>query len=203
MTTMIETRLPEALQGLIDARLDTIDRMLLGRLPRADRLAVTRDVEGQIFDLLGERPGHELDREDVLTVLARLDPPEAYIPEEGGYEAQAVLLPAAATGRLRAASALPEDGDRKRAMVVGIVGLLVMTMIALLPVFYLIGALFEAELFLFGIIGLSCLIAVASLPTLILSILWRRGGPWAVVGIVAGGLGAVFGPLGSMLIFLM
>src|SRR5262245_2628824 len=89
-------RLPRHLQRLIDARLDTIDRMLLGRLPRADRLAVAREVEAQVHELLGERHGHELDREDVLAVLAQLDPPEAYLPEEGGYEAAAVLLPSPA-----------------------------------------------------------------------------------------------------------
>src|SRR5262245_45759531 len=99
MTVNLATeRLPRHLQRLIDARLDTIDRMLLGRLPRADRLAVARDVESQIHELLGERPGHELDREDVLAVLAQLDPPEAYVPEEG-HEATAVLLPSRPAGR--------------------------------------------------------------------------------------------------------
>src|SRR4051812_8571371 len=52
--TVASIRLTESLQTLIDARLDTVDRMLLGRVPRADRLAIARDLEAQIFDLLQE-----------------------------------------------------------------------------------------------------------------------------------------------------
>src|SRR6516225_3753958 len=81
MSTITTVRVPETLQPLIDSRLDTIDRMLLGRLPRSERLEVVREVEGQIQELLGERGSDDLTREDVLAVLARLDPPEAYLPE--------------------------------------------------------------------------------------------------------------------------
>ena len=38
--TVAPVRLPESLQALIDARLDTVDRMLLGRVPRPDRMAI-------------------------------------------------------------------------------------------------------------------------------------------------------------------
>jgi hypothetical protein len=74
-------QVPASLQPLIDSRLDTIDRMLLGRLPRAERLEIVHEVETQIFELLTERAG-EPTREDILAVLARLDPPEAYMPEQ-------------------------------------------------------------------------------------------------------------------------
>src|SRR5271166_2166973 len=80
--TSTSVRIPESLQTLIDSRLDTIDRMLLGRLPRSERLEIVREVESQIFELLQERGADEPTREDVLAVLARLDPPEAYLPEE-------------------------------------------------------------------------------------------------------------------------
>jgi hypothetical protein len=81
-------QVPELLQSLIDSRLDTIDRMLLGRLPRGERLEIVREVESQIFELLRERTGGtELSREDVLDALRRLDPPEAYLPEDFGPEA--------------------------------------------------------------------------------------------------------------------
>ena len=82
MTTITSVQVPELLQALIDSRLDTIDRMLLGRLPRSERLEIVREVESQIFELLQERCSDEPTREDVLAVLARLDPPEAYLPEE-------------------------------------------------------------------------------------------------------------------------
>ncbi|MFO0889261.1 MAG: hypothetical protein U0790_08995 [Isosphaeraceae bacterium] len=69
------------MQSLIDSRLDTIDRMLLGRLPRGERLEVVREVESQIFELLRERGGAgEVTRDDVIDALRRLDPPEAYLP---------------------------------------------------------------------------------------------------------------------------
>jgi hypothetical protein len=203
MTASLATdRLPRTLQRLVDARLDTIDRMLLGRLPRADRLAVVRDVEGQIFDLLGERPGHELDREDVLTVLARLDPPEAYIPEEGGFEATAVLLPAART--VRSAPAAIDPAERKRATVVGIVGVVLLSLVVLWPMVYFVALIFEVgELALFGLIGLSFVTTLASIPTLILGILWRRGSPWAVVGLVGGATGLLIGPASAVFMFLL
>lgn len=200
--TLTTDRLPRPLQRLIDARLDTIDRMLLGRLPRADRLAVVRDVEGQVHDLLGERPGHELDREDVLAVLARLDPPEAYIPEDGGFEATAVLLPrrgAPADGRANA-----PGRDRRLATVVGIVGLGVLGLVLAWPMAYLfalVASLGEPTFFL--LLGISGLTLLAALPTLLLSIVARRGGPWAVVGMVAGGVGLAFAPASAAFVLLL
>ena len=76
----------ESLQTLIDCRLDTIDRMLLGRMPRSERVEIVREVESQIYELLGNQNSDELTREDVLGVLARLDPPEAYLPDEPSSE---------------------------------------------------------------------------------------------------------------------
>lgn len=71
-------------RALIDARLDAIDRALLGRVSRAERLDVVGEVESRIDELLRERrgPGGEPTREDVLAVLARLDPPEAYLGDD-------------------------------------------------------------------------------------------------------------------------
>lgn len=78
---MVATEISCEVQALIDARLDTIDRMLVGRVPRAERLGIVREVEAQIHDVLDEHGLDEPTREDVLAVLARLDPPEAYLPE--------------------------------------------------------------------------------------------------------------------------
>ena len=78
--TMTMVELSEPLQAMIDTRLDTIDRILFGRMPRADRIAIVREVESQIHELLQEQSQHEPDREDILAVLVRLDPPEAYLP---------------------------------------------------------------------------------------------------------------------------
>ncbi len=66
MTTMTSVRLDAAAQALIDARLDTIERLLMGRVSRQDRLEIVREVEAQIHDLLQERneesPGREVPR---------------------------------------------------------------------------------------------------------------------------------------------
>jgi hypothetical protein len=190
-------RLPRHLQRLIDARLDTIDRMLLGRLPRADRLAVAREVEGQVYELLGERPGHELDREDVLTVLAQLDPPEAYLPEEGGYEATAVLLPPRAVGRA-------QTGARESmpAKVVGILGLVLLGLVLLWPLTFLLALMSDGgEIAEVLLLGESFLMVMAGVPVFVLSIVWRRDGGWAVVGMVAGTVGVIAGLLTIVVMF--
>lgn len=80
--TVATAQISESLQTLIDSRLDTIDRMLLGRLSRQERLAIVTEVESQIHELLHANDADELTREGVLAVLARLDPPEAFIPDE-------------------------------------------------------------------------------------------------------------------------
>lgn len=84
MSTAEMSATMNAARMLIDARLDAIDRALLGRVSRAERLDVVGEVESRIDELLRERcgPGAEPTREDVLAVLARLDPPEAYLGDE-------------------------------------------------------------------------------------------------------------------------
>jgi hypothetical protein len=42
--TVATARISESLQTLIDSRLDTIDRMLMGRVGRAERMAIVREV---------------------------------------------------------------------------------------------------------------------------------------------------------------
>jgi len=111
--TVTTAQISDSLQTLIDSRLDTIERMLLGRIPRQDRLAIVREVESQIHELLQANDSEELTREDVLAVLARLDPPEAYIPEESESE----RVPVNRTIRTRERSSVVKDdskvGDRK------------------------------------------------------------------------------------------
>jgi hypothetical protein len=116
MTTIASTRLPETLQSLIDARLDTIDRMLVGRVNREDRLAIVREVESQVFDLLQARDGGTLDRDDVL---ARLDPPEAYLPDETTGE---VAPPRFAVAHSPARPSTPVPG--RLPMVSGLLGII-------------------------------------------------------------------------------
>jgi hypothetical protein len=82
--TTARTDLDAPLQGLIDARLDAIDRVLLrAGVSRGERCSIVEEVETQVYEILARRTEGEPARADVLAVLASLDPPEAYAPE--GY----------------------------------------------------------------------------------------------------------------------
>jgi len=86
------------LQQMVDERLDTIDRVLLmAGVARDERRTTVAEVESQIHEMLSQRAPTDPQRADVLAVLARLDPPEAYVPEEG----------MAGVARLSAARPLP------------------------------------------------------------------------------------------------
>ena len=199
MTTMTAVGLSEAVQTLIDARLDTIDRMLLGRVPRADRLAIVREVEGQIHDLLGERGSDEPDRDDVLAVLARLDPPEAYLPEESTAGPAVVRMPA--TSRSAQPDHVASSGPARASGIVGLcaLGLFVLALVSTLlgiflnsvPLVYIGG---------FGLTGLSLVVGMIAVP---LSFYARLRGPWAIVGLITGIVAALFSLFGAVtLVFL-
>jgi hypothetical protein len=199
VATVHSVHLSESLQSLIDSRLDTIERMLLGRVSRAERMGIVREVELQIHELLEERHAEELSREDVLAVLARLDPPEAYLPDETEREPSADRRPVAAR-------ALPvgRKADGRTARTSGIVGLLALSMLLLCAVGYLIAALFNSEIlavFLCG--GALALMFIGSVVGLSLGIYARMGGPWAVVGMVTSILALLFSLGSGMLLPLL
>jgi hypothetical protein len=87
------------LRSLIDARLDAIDRVLVqARIGWTERRNIVEEVETQIFELLTRR-GPSPTEEDVLSVLAAIDPPEAYLPEEARERPVVVTAtPASAAG---------------------------------------------------------------------------------------------------------
>jgi hypothetical protein len=184
--TAATAQISESLQVLIDSRLDTIDRMLLGRLSRQDRLAIVREVESQIHELLQECDTDELTREDVLGVLARLDPPEAYLPEETAGRPRSV----AATVSARVSQRAP-DLNAKAGRVSGLLGLGSLGLLLLLPVFWFISFALQSEAMLVVLGGDLFLMISASIVSFALGIYARKSGPWAVVGIVTSAL-AVF-----------
>lgn len=67
---------------LIEARLESLDRLLLGHVPRAARLEAVRQTEAHIDSLLAAMPASALDREQILGILARVAPPESFLPTE-------------------------------------------------------------------------------------------------------------------------
>jgi hypothetical protein len=79
---MTAAELNPELRKLIDARLESIDRNLSrAQISWSERRSIVGEVETQIFELLARR-GPLPTQEDVLAVLASLDPPESYIPED-------------------------------------------------------------------------------------------------------------------------
>jgi hypothetical protein len=181
---MIATaQISESLQTLIDSRLDTIDRMLLGRLSRQERLAIVTEVESQIHELLHASDADELTREDVLAVLARLDPPEAYISDEVDGE----RVSQRRTRPTRAYQAVPTADKVGRAS--GILGVLALALMLLLPLEYLLGYAVHSELAVeIPLIGTLLLMLIGAILGLAFGIIARKSGPSAVVGIVTSSL---------------
>ncbi len=192
-------QLSTALQSLIDSRLDTIDRMLLSRVPRGERLAIVREVESQIDELLGERETDELSREDVLAVLGRLDPPEAYLTED---------LESDAPGEIRAsvrqpARATPQGGHHGVARTSGFLGLGALCALTLLIVSYCAAVALNSEVALYvgAAFSIPCTL-VCSVLGITLGIYSRKSGVWALVGMVTGSLTLMFCLLFGVFVFL-
>jgi hypothetical protein len=175
MTTIAASPLSETLQALVDARLDTIDRMLLGRVNRADRLAIVREVETQVFDLLARHDGGSIDRDDVLAVLAQLDPPEAYLPEEGesiGGPRHAPRPAAARPAASPSASRLP--------LTAGVLGIISVVLVLLA---YPMAIGLQSEVIL---VGLPLLAALGSLLAIVFAGMTRLRGAWSLTGLITG-----------------
>jgi hypothetical protein len=179
--------LSESLQSLVDSRLDTIERMLMGRVSRAERMAIVREVESQIHELLGERETDDLTREDVLAVLARLDPPEAYLPEEGATDS-----PAMAHGPIRSAARPAHNGNSRVARTSGVLGIVSSSWLVLLALSYLLAEVSGAVLPFYACLGMSPIVLVCAVLGITLGFYARKGGAWAVVGIVTSILGVLF-----------
>jgi hypothetical protein len=188
------------LQMLIDSRLDTIDRMLLGRLPRSERLEIVREVESQIFELLQERDSGELTREDILAVLARLDPPEAYLPEKMGSH-----LPETSwrTNSSRQTIRPMRERDPRTDKASGILGLVTLGMVLLIPVGFLLEMVFNSELptiLLWS--GVAGCMFIGGIVALALGIYSRMSGGWAIIGIVTSAFSILISCVGGVWLML-
>ncbi len=182
MTVTASIHVSESLQTLIDCRLDTIDRMLLGRVPRSERVEIVREVELQIYELLGERSGNELIREDVLTVLGRLDPPEAYLPDESSSESLPRRGTAPALSRQPLREPNPWTGRAS-----GILGITMFVMLLMLyPLVVLLSELFSGNAAVVMIMwyGVALVAFVGSIIGLVFAVQARVRGGWAVAGLV-------------------
>jgi hypothetical protein len=184
MTTLAAPVLSDVQQMLIDARLDTIDRMLLGRVPRSDRVAIVHEVESQIQELLAERDPSSTSREDILEVLRRLDPPEAYLPED----AEAGELPRSPrfVNFSSPVARIAKSTGTQLGRLGGILGLCSFGLIFLFPVVYILVAMTDSELVaIFGLAGTAFLGTAGSIAGFALSIRGRREGVLPILGIIS------------------
>lgn len=181
MTTLAAAPLTESQQMLIDSRLDTIDRVLLGRVPRSDRVAIVREVESQIHELLAERDSAEISRDDVIEVLRRLDRPEAYLPEDA--EIADVPRSPLKVSPITSRSATPRCGNH--GLIGGILGL---CSFGLIPLTFFASYFFGSTAGKTGVIFLenSLLGFIASIVALVLAIQGRRQGAWPILGMIFG-----------------
>ena len=175
-------------RALIDARLETVERALFGRISRAERMDIVGEVESRIDDLLRERcgPGGDPTREDVLAVLARLDPPEAYLDFESGEEVRQPGFER--TVRHARSESVPEDVRlRKHAFVSGICGIVGMLAALATPLAFFLAVKMESTLVFLGG-GMFCLLTslVAGTAALIFAGLSGLKTSWAIAGLVLG-----------------
>lgn len=196
-------QLPESLQSLIDSRLDTIDRMLLGRLPRGERLEIVREVESQIFEHLSERAGGEVSRDDVLDALRRLDPPEAYLPEE--FDAEPAPRRQTATG-WQDRRAVPLERKSNLPLASGLLAIGAMIVLVLQwPITVAFAQIFQgSNALIYGAWFAMTFTAVGlSVTAIAMAARCRLSSPWAVVGLAIGILALLgsltFGVLGLFL----
>lgn len=173
-------------RALIDARLDAIDRALLGRVSRAERLDVVGEVESRIGELLHARCGSsEPSREDVLAALAQLDPPEAYL----GDDDEAFERPRGFVGgRPGGLGGVREGGGREwYGQVSGVSGGIALLLGLMMPVIYFLALAAGSEVVLLGgwaLVGLMWL--AASTTAIVLAAVSRMTGAWSVVGLTLG-----------------
>ncbi len=197
--SIVTIQLPASLQVLIDSRLDTIDRMLMGRMPRQDRLAIVSEVESQIHEKLLEREDHEWDRDDILALLARLDPPEAFIPEPSDDDVSPPRVTVSYTGQRTARRV-----DSRTARLSGILGLTMLGGVLVgYPLIFTVAEFLSSEGFLLGGFGMASLIIITgSILGLVFGLRARSGGGWAVAGIVTSLVALLLGFVGLSGLFL-
>jgi hypothetical protein len=187
--SLIDTPLVSAsLQTLIDARLDAVDRALLGRTSRQERITVVGEVEARIHELLHERCGTaEPLRDDVLAVISRLDPPEAYLSEDVSPAETRAVAP-----QMRPAPA----SSSRLAWWCGVLGLASLAMILAALLAHRISLILMDQITVrFAVTGTALLgpiAVIANLAALRLASRRRlaRFG-WAIVGLVASLLASI------------
>ncbi|WP_435019316.1 hypothetical protein TA3x_001229 [Tundrisphaera sp. TA3] len=179
------TALNANVRAIIDARLDTLDRMLLGRVGRADRIAIGREVESQIHDLLAEQARDEPTRDDILAVLSRIDPPEAYLPEDGeDVNAQVAIRP----GRPALGHPIPTRSDQNARLgrVGAVLGLVALGLMLLSGLLLGVAFVADSELAFVFSLGLSAIGMITGTIGFVIAATARLSSQASIIGFVTG-----------------
>ncbi len=186
------TELDPSLQLLIETRLDILDRILVGRVSRGDRMSILGEVESQIEELVSQKDAATLSRADLLEILGRIDPPEAYIPDDlDERESRMTRRRYVAMPLVRVRAAVtPAAPPSRTGLIGGILGLTTLGMMFLIGLISLGTAmLFESEaVFFIGLFLASVIGITGGVAALILGIMGRHQGALAIIGIVSGTL---------------
>ena len=166
--------------------------MLLGQVSRTDRVAIVRDVEAQIYDHLAERNPHDTDRDAVIAALGRLDPPEAYLPDEAALVPR--VAPAApgsrvrTTPRLVAAQPAPPVGAGvgKVSGILGIVSIGLLLGAGILLTMAIKSHAAVSDPIAYAFIGFTVLTLIDAFLAIVLAAYTRFQKPWSIVGLTTG-----------------
>src|SRR5262249_31345966 len=140
-------------------------------------------------ELLVEHQTDEPSREDVLAVLGRLDPPEAYLPEESSIES---ITPRSGQIRQVVRSVHERNSGVSRASALLGLGALVSALL-LIPAGWMIAIAFQSLILVFVLCGGAILtMLVSGVLGIVLGSFARKSGTWALVGIVTSVLAMVF-----------
>jgi hypothetical protein len=206
--TVTKMRLDDALQALVDARLDTIDRMLMGHLPRRDRLAIVQDVEAQIDEMLDGLGAEGVTREALMAILSRMDPPEAYIPEAGGQQVTPKARQVEVSARLPD-SIRVRPADRYEMSLTSAIVAMISLALSLATIAYVVAATYhyfnrKSDLAVLILIfaWFTLTFSGGSAAALLGGINWRRkGGAWAMTGLVVGSAAVLVTLLGVIYLY--
>ena len=202
MTTMTAAAPQATQQALIDARLDTIDRMLMDRVPRSDRIAIVREVESQIYELLAEHDPAAMSREDVLDVLRRLDPPEAYLPED--LEDGTARISPRPISIAPAPRPTPQGFSKHEGLISGLCGLLAFSLLAVEGFMFMLASSMSGDTaFIIVLLGCPALLGIACAAlAFVFGIRARKQGVWPIVGMVFGVLSMPVWMLAAVIVIL-
>ncbi|MCY2964398.1 MAG: hypothetical protein NT069_12305 [Planctomycetota bacterium] len=182
---------------LVDCRLDLLDRLLVGAVPRAERMATVARVEARIQELVAALPTSDPTDDEMLQVLSQTDSPEAvlsaarasHVSSGNGYS------PGVCAVELSNGSSATRPTSKPALVSCGLAGVALLLMIAF-P-----GVLFGIEMYgssipevayaiLGTLLGVVALVSAAALGTSVYA-LWKlrrlrgaeTGYAWATAGL--------------------